>query len=404
MGVERVGAIHKLKSTEVQSINKPGRYGDGGGLWLQVAPGANGPTKAWLFRYMLYGRARQMGLGPFSTISLQKARERAQQARELLLDKVDPIEDRLIARDQQRAQAAEAITFKEAADQFISVHEKQWKNEKHRQQWRNSLKTYGSTLSNRPVKSITPAVINIETAEIAARIPETAERVRQRIHRILQWVAEGRPLPTPSKARRVKHHAAMPYAELPHFMGELQARQSVSARALEFTILTGARTSETTGARWSEIDLQRKTWTVPAERMKAGKLHRVPLCERAVELLLSLPRESKGDCFVFPGGRPGKPLSNMAMAEMLKGISGAATVHGFRSSFRDWLKEQTNFPREIAELALAHVVKDGAERAYSRGDALERRRPMMAAWGRYCGQPPKDKQHDSNVTLIHARA
>jgi integrase len=208
-------------------------------------------------------------------------------------------------------------------------------------------------------------------------------------------------LPAKTKIHRVQHLKALPYSELPAFMAKLRERDSVSARALEFTILSAARTNESIGARWSEIDFKDKIWTIPAERMKSKRPHRVPLSDRAVAILRELPREGE---FVFPGGKANKPLSDMAMLELARGMIGNGyTVHGFRSSFRDWCKEQTNYPREIAELALAHVVADKSEAAYSRCDALDKRRQLMAAWARYCAEKPKAKHAGDNVTPLHGR-
>jgi len=219
--------------------------------------------------------------------------------------------------------------------------------------------------------------------------PETASRVKNRIQRIVKWIGDGKPLPQKSKARRVKHHKAMPYKDAPAFMDRLRGKDSISARALEFAILTAMRTNETIGATWAEIDGD--VWTIPAARMKSGREHRVPLSDRALEVLKNMPRE-RGSKFVFPGSRAKLPLSNMAMLELLRGMEGnGLTVHGFRSTFRDWAAEQTNYPRELAEAALAHVLTDKTEAAYQRGDLLEKRRRLMDTWARYCASPPAEK-------------
>lgn len=391
---------NRLTTVKVKTLTKQGRYADGGGLYLQISQWG---TKAWLFRYMLNGRARHMGLGDVDTFSLKEARERARDARQLLADGIDPIEARREERDARRAEEAKRITFKKAAEEFLSAHEGTWRNPKHRQQWRNSLSTYAyPKIGDRPVSAIDEALINETLAPIWTDKPETASRVHQRVRRIVKWVGDGKPLPKPGKARRVRHHPAMPYADLPAFMERLRGMGSISARALEFTILTATRTGETIGARWSEIDLDEKIWTVPGERTKSGREHRVPLPDRAVEILKDMPRE-RGSDYVFPGASKGKPLSNMAMLECLRGMEGCdgLTVHGFRSTFKDWCAEQTNHPREIAEAALAHVLKDKTEAAYQRGDLLEKRRRLMDAWARYCGTRAKASD---KVVAMHGAA
>jgi integrase len=328
-----------------------------------------------------------MGLGALHTVSLAEARERARQARQLLLDGEDPIEVRRKKRDEARAETIENMTFKDAAERFIKLHELSWKNEKHREQWKSTLRTYAyPTLGSRPVSAIDGALITEALGSIWTRKPETARRVKQRIERIVQWVRDGMPLPSQGASKRVRHHPAMPFAELPAFMVELRKRDSISARALELTILAAGRTSEIIGAKWSEIDMKAAVWTVPAERMKGGKEHEVPLSKRALAILDSLPRERGG--YIFPGARAKAPLSNMAMLELLRGMrDDGLTVHGFRSTFRDWAGDRTNYAREVIEHALAHRIKDKAEAAYRRGDALEKRRRLMTAWANYCASP-----------------
>lgn len=379
---------NKLTTTKVASLKTPGRYNDGLGLWLQITEEG---SKSWLFRYMRHGRARQMGLGPLHTVSLAEARVRARQARQVLLDGEDPIELRRKARDEARALTAETMLFKDAASRFLDVHESTWRNAKHRQQWGNTLKTYAyPTLGARPVAAIEGALITEALAPIWTKRPETARRTKQRIERVIQWVRSGMPLPVQTATRRRQHHAAMPVAEVPAFMNELRERESVSARALEFTILTAARTGEAIGAKWSEIDLDAAMWTVPESRMKGGKDHEVPLSKRTVEMLATIPRED-GSPYVFPGGRAKRPLSNMAMLELLRGMrDDGFTVHGFRSTFRDWAGDQTNFPRDVIEHALAHKLPDRVEAAYRRSTALEKRRKLMDAWSSYCKSAPAE--------------
>jgi integrase len=381
--------INKLSARTVAMAKEPGLYGDGANLYLQVADvDGNGLTKSWVLRYMLAGRPRKMGLGSINDFSLAEARERARQARQQLADGIDPIESRLVERDARRRDEVERIAFKDAAAKYLAVHESGWRNAKHRAQWRSTLTSYAfPTLGGRPVKAIDAVLINGALASIWTKTPETASRVRQRIERVVQWVKDGMPLPAPSKAKRVRHHPALPWQEVPAFMAELRQRASVSTCALEFTVLTAARTGETIGATWAEIDLDAKVWTIPAARMKAHREHRVPLSDRAVEILRDLPRV-QGERHVFAGGRAKSPLSNMAMLELLKGLRPGLTTHGFRSSFRDWCAERTSYPREVAEMALAHTIKDAVERAYRRGEFYEKRKRLMRDWSEYCMRPP----------------
>lgn len=387
--------INKLSAIEVSKKTKPGRYGDGGGLWLQVSKFG---TKAWIFRYMIAGKARHMGLGDLNTFSLQEARERARKQRQLLVDGIDP----LAAIETDRAERAKLITFNEAAVQYIAAHRAGWKNVKHADQWRATLETYaGPIVGNMSVADIeTPHILKV-LAPIWTDKTETATRLRGRMEAILAWATVrqfrsgdnparwrghlDKLLAKPTKIAKVRHHPAMPYTAVPSFMEHVRGMDSISARALEWTILTAARTGEAIGTRWEEIDLATKVWTVAGDRMKAGREHRVPLSERTVSILASLPREGE---FVFPGAGKGRPLSNMAMLQLLRGIDPSLTVHGFRSSFRDWAAERTNYPRDIAEQALAHTIKNATEAAYRRGDALEKRRRLMQAWASYCEQKP----------------
>ena len=394
--------INKLSARAVAAATKPGLYGDGGGLYLQVADvSGTGPTKSWVFRYMLERRARKMGLGGLATFSLAEARERARLARQQLADGIDPVEARLAERDARRKDEAERITFKDATAKYLAVHEGGWRNAKHRAQWRSTLETYAfPTLGHRPVKAIDAALINTALVDVWRKVPETATRTKQRIERVVQWVRDGMPLPAPRKSKRVTHHAAMPWKEIGGFMADLRERDSISARALEFAILAAARTGEVIGARWDEIDLDDKVWTVPAERMKAHKAHRVPLSDRAVEILDGLPRE-KGSPYIFPGGKAKQPLSNMAMLELLRGMWPGLTVHGFRSAFKDWCSESTNYPNIVSEAALAHTISDKVEKAYRRGELLEKRRRLMRDWAAYCERPANSGLE--NVTSLRAR-
>lgn len=369
----------------VARLVQPGRYFDERGLYLQVLSPTN---RSWLLRFERDGRERWMGLGSAAVFNLAEARERARKARQQLADGIDPIEARLAARDAQRKEETERITFKEACEKYLALHESGWRNAKHRQQWHNTLKTYAyPTLGTRPCKAIDAALINQALAPIWQTIPETAARVRHRIERVIKWVKEGMPLPKPAVSKRRKNHPALPYQELPGFMVELRERQGVSALALQFLILTAARTGEVIGARRNEFDFQQKLWTVPAERMKAGREHRVPLTAFAIELLEALPTE-KANPHMFVGGSKGKGLSNMAMLELMREMRPGFVPHGFRSAFKDWCSEQTNYPNMLSEAALAHAVGDKTEAAYRRGDMLDKRRRLMRDWASYCMAPP----------------
>lgn len=394
--------IDKLDAVAVsRKAWKPGAYADGGGLYLQVAEGG---SKAWLYRFMQNGRARKMGLGSVHTISLAEAREEALTCRKLVREGIDPIEARKARRTEKQLEAARSITFRKCAEQYIADHEQSWKNPKHRAQWPSSLSNYAyPVFGNFPVSEIDLPLVLKVIKPIWHTKPETASRVRSRIETILGWAtthgyrqgdnpARWRGhlqnlLPPTKKVRRVEHHAALPYAEAPAFMEELRGMEGVSARALEFAVLTATRTSETLRARWSEIDLERKMWVIPAERMKASKEHRVPLSKRAVELLEKLPREKKND-FVFIGAKSGWALSDMSLLMALRRMGRSdLTTHGFRSTFRDWAAEQTSYPNHVVEQALAHAIGNTVEKAYRRGDLLKKRERLMADWARFCSTP-----------------
>jgi integrase len=404
--------LNKLSSLKIKSISERGFYADGGGLYLQVAPGG---SKSWVFRFKKDGRARDMGLGPIGTIELKEAREVARVCRKLRLEGVDPIDQREKARQEVKLAATRAMTFDQCRDVYIQTHSAGWKNPKHRQQWTNALQTYVTPVFGAlPVQDIDTAVIVKALNPIWTTKPETAGRIRGRIETILNWATSSglrsgenparwrghlaNLLISQAKIRKVKHHAALPYAQIGQFMVDLRGQAGIAARALEFTIETVGRTTEIRGAKPEEFDLEKKVWTVPAERMKGGILHRVPLTDRAVEIVRSMIGRGT---YVFPGSSLKKPLSDASMSAVLDrmGITNA-TVHGFRSSFRDWAHEQTNFPREIAEAALAHKVGDETELAYKRGDALEKRRKLMDAWSRYCSMPLRT----ATVTPLNAGA
>jgi integrase len=387
---------NKLTTLSVKRMSKPGLYGDGDGLYLQVAAGG---TKAWILRYMRAGRARKMGLGPFPILSLVEARQKAFEGRRSLLQGIDPIDARNAARVEAVARAAKALTFTECGKAYIAAHQSGWRNEKHREQWSSTLGRYVfPVIGVLSVAAVDTALVLKVLEPIWNSKPETASRLRGRIEAILDWAkARGyrdgenparwrghldKLLPAKGKISTVQHHKAIPYRELPSFMARLRSRAEISAQALEFTILTAARTGETLGALPHEFDLDRRIWTIPAERMKASKEHRVPLCDRAIEII-SLQRHNYK--FVFPGVKLDASLSNMAMLEMLRGMVGIGfTVHGFRSAFMDWAHEVTSYPKEMMDIALAHTVSDKVEAAYRRGDMFDKRRQLMTDWQRYC--------------------
>jgi integrase len=388
------------------ATGEPGRWAVGDGAYLQIAKVANRRTGAWVFRFTLNGKARHMGLGSVKLLSLAEARDRARQARQLLLDGIDPIEARNAARLAARAEAAKGITFKQCASRYIKTQEAGWRNPKHRAQWRATLETYAFPyFGDLSVAAVDTGLVLKAVEPIWAVKPETASRVRGRIEAVLDWAMAheyrqgenparwrghlDKLLPARQKVRAVKHHAALPWTDLPEFMEDLRDREGIAARALEFAILTAARTGEVIGAVWDEFDLAERLWTIPGERMKAGKPHRVPLNDCAVEILQPLPREV-GNPFVFLGGRKGRALSNMALLKTLERMGrGDLTTHGFRSTFRDWASETTGYQSEVVEMALAHVVASKTEAAYRRGDLFEKRRRLMADWATYCASPQR---------------
>jgi integrase len=394
-------ATSKLSAVDVSKKMKPGIYGDGGGLWLQITPTKG---KSWSYRFMLRGKAREMGLGPYPAITLAEARQKAGECRRVVLAGLDPIEARIAERAAAASAAARGVTFKEVATQYIAAHEGGWKNAKHKQQWRNTLDTYAlPVLGDTPVAAVVVGDVMRILEPIWRTTPETASRVRGRVESILDyatargWRTGENParwrghlqnlLPPTAKVAKVEHHAALPWQEIGAFMAELRGKEMISARGLEFLILTATRTGEAIGAKWSEIDLQAAVWTIPAERMKAATEHRVPLSAPALSLLRTLAKTPESE-WVFPGGRKGKPLSNMAFLELLRRMDrGDLTAHGFRSTFRDWTGETTGYPRDVAEAALAHTLKDKVEAAYRRGDLMEKRRALMAEWARFCDRP-----------------
>jgi integrase len=392
-------------------------HADGGGLYLQVTKAG---VPSWIFRWRPAGAARERyhGLGPLHTISLAEARAKALECRKIKLEGRDPIEERRARQQVSKLAVAKSLTFKECAERYISAHAAGWRNQKHAAQWPATLDAYAYPhFGSLPVQAVDVGLVLKAVEPIWQAKTETASRVRGRIESVLDWAtARGyrqgenparwrghleNLLPSRSKVARVEHHAALPYAEIAAFVAELRQQEGVSARALEFAILTAARTGEAIGSRWSEIDLTARLWTIPGARMKAGREHRVPLSDAAAAVLADLAAIRSGE-YVFPGARTGRPLSNMALAMLLRRIGrGDLTVHGFRSTFSDWCAEQTNTPSEVREMALAHVVGDKVEAAYRRGDLFEKRRQLAEAWSRYCAAAPPET--DDNVVRIGRR-
>jgi len=391
----KVGRKEKvLNSLSIKSINSVGKHADGRGLYLQVSKWG---TKSWIFRYQLNGRRREMGLGSISDLSLSEARKEIEVHRQLLLKGEDPKIRR--DSDKNKLQKRQAWTFDDCANGYIEAHKHSWTNVKHESQWRNTLSTYASPVIGKlPVEEITTNWVMRVIEPIWYAKTETANRVRSRIEKVLSWAIarnyrdQPNPaiwkgnikelLPSRSSIAKQKHHAALPYSEVSNFMLNLNSRTSVSAYALQFTILTAARTTEVLLAGWNEIDVDNKLWTIPEERMKSKRTHRVPLSDQVINLLNQLPRLNQ---WIFPSPHKGKHLSNNAMLKILKKQMERPdlTVHGFRSTFRDWCAEVSDFPRELAEAALAHVLADKTEAAYQRGDLLEKRRVLMQEWASY---------------------
>lgn len=383
-------SLQKLTDVLVKSTKlKAGRHSDGGGLYLNVSPTG---SKSWVFMWVVAGKRREMGVGPYPAVSLSKARSKAGEAREAVADGRDPIAEKA---------KEEEPTFSECVEQFLTSMEGQWRNEKHRAQWRMTLTEYCKPIRAKKVSEITVDHVLKVLKPIWSTKSETASRLRGRIERVLGYAKAkgwrdgenpaawkenlGNILPARQKLTR-GHHAAMKYDEVPAFAAKLRTHDAMAARALEFLILTASRSGEVLEATWDEIDLQAKVWTVPKERMKAGREHRVPLTDAAVAILDAVGAAGK-EGYVFPGQKKDRPLSNMSMAMLMRRMKFTAyTVHGFRSAFRDWAGDRTSFPRELAEAALAHVVGDETERAYRRSDAIAKRRKLMEAWEKYLAQ------------------
>lgn len=391
----------ELGALAVGKLTAPGLHFVGvvPGLALQVT--ASG-ARSWTLRVVIAGKRRDMGLGGYPEVTLANARDKAREARELIRQGVDPIQRQQAAQSAMRAAVAEALTFKDCAEKYIKAHRAGWKNAKHAQQWENTLEQHAHPVLGpvlvRDVKL--PQVLAV-LEPIWTTTNETAVRLRGRMELVLDWAAArglrdglnparwrghlDKLLPKPSKVNNREHHSALPASEVGGFMVRLRAADGIGARALEFAILTAARSGEVRGATWAEVDCDAAIWTVPAERMKAGKEHRVPLSAEALTLLAALPKMAATE-LVFPAPRGGL-LSDMTLAAVLRRMKVPAVPHGFRSTFRDWASERTNYPREAAEMALAHAIGDKVEAAYRRGDLFEKRRMMMADWARFLAAP-----------------
>jgi integrase len=391
----------ELSSLEVRRLNRPGRWSVGGvdGLGLQVTQSG---AQSWVLRFRIAARQREMGLGSFPTVSLAAAREKARQLRSIVSDGGDPIAMIQAKESAALAERQAQKTFADVAAQYIAQHEKSWKSAKHQAQWASTLRTYAEpSIGKLLVRDIKPTHVIGVLEPLWTTKTETATRVRSRIELVLDYAtARGlrdglnparwkgnldAALPDASKVAPVQHHVAVDVKDAPSFMKRLRAQQGMGARALEYVVLTAARSGEVRGATWAEVDLGVGLWTVPASRMKAGREHRVPLSKEAAGLLAALPGDHLPDDYLFPGMRG--PLSDMSLTAVLRRMKVAATAHGFRSTFRDWVSEHTEYSGEVAEMALSHAIGDKVEAAYRRGDLLAKRVALMNDWAEYLSGP-----------------
>lgn len=394
--------LQRLSAKAVEQQKRAGYWPDGGGLYLQVTATR---AKSWIFRYTRHGKSREMGLGSLQTVGLADARRKAADARRLLAEGIDPLDSKKSKRQQEALSKARTITFGKCAESYIAAHTPKWKNQKHANQWSSTIETYAApVIGSLPVQDVDTALVIKVLEPIWNEKTETASRLRSRIEQVLDYASVrgyrsgdnparwrghlSKLLPAIKKQSRVKHHPALPYSDINTFMEVLKAQEGTAARALEFTILCAARTNEVLGARPEEFDLKKSLWTIPKERMKSGREHRVPLSALAVEIVRAQP----DGLYVFPGQRDGQPLSNAAMLALLRRMGRTdITTHGFRSTFRDWTAECTSYAREVCEMALAHAIGDKAEAAYRRGDLFEKRRRLMAEWTKFCETRGKAK-------------
>jgi len=384
--------IGRLTALFVKKHKTPGMFGDGGNLYLQIT---NANARSWIFRY----GGKYLGLGSAFNVTLEEARDLAYECHKLLREGVDPLEAKRNRKAQARLDAAKAISFRHCATAYIESHKAAWKDAKHLQQWTNTIEQHCGPINDLPIASVDTEGVLAVLQAIWTVVPETASRLRGRIETVLDWAKVrgfrsgenparwrghlDKLLPRKSKVRKVAHHAALPYAEVPGFITKLQQRHRVTALALEFCILTAARSGEVLGARKEEFDLDKAEWLVPGERMKGGRTHRVPLSAPALQIIKAMMADGRD--FIFPGGNPGEPLSAKALHKALRrmGIDDA-TPHGFRSGFRDWAADCTHAANEVCEAALAHTIENKVEAAYRRSDLFEKRRDLMNAWARFC--------------------
>ena len=395
-----MGHGFRLTQMQAEKARHKGVYPDGAGLYLNVTIGG---SKSWLYRYMLNGKAHWLGLGSYPDVTLAEAREKAAECRKMVRQGTDPLAEKRQQTSVIRASLAKSILFAKAAEQFIDAHKSGWKNVKHADQWRNTLETYANPIIGKVEVSMidTGHIMRIlEKDNFWNEKTETASRVRGRIESVLDWATVrkyrsgdnparwkghlDKLLPARTKVKKIEHHAALPWQDMGAFMTDLRDQAGVAARAVEFAILTATRSGEVRGATWAEIDPDSGVWIIPPERMKAKKEHRVPLSGKALDLLKKQKAEYPGD-LVFPGMKEKKPLSDMSLTAVLRRMErNEITVHGFRSSFRDWAAESTGYPNEMVEMALAHTIGNKVEAAYRRGDLFEKRRHMMQTWSDFC--------------------
>jgi integrase len=399
-----MGRIGHLTAVAVAKASLKGLYPDGGGLYLQVT--GNG-ARSWVYRYMLGGKAREMGLGSYRDVSLAEARKKAAECRLVRSSGSDPIEARNGLRDLRKLETAKTVTFAFCAEAYIEANKLGWRSKKHADQWRSTLGTYAyPVLGTLPVQDVDTALVMKIIEPLWNAKTETASRLRGRIETVLDWAktrdfrrgdnpARWRGhiqtlLPPRRKIAKTIHHPALKFTNIRPFLSKLRNQEGTAARALELLIFTATRTSEVLGARWEEMDLDQGVWTIPARRIKAGKEHRIPLSLPVRQLLNDIatendPKNVREASYIFSGGKAGQPLSNMALLALLKRMGRSdITAHGFRSTFRDWAAEETDYPREVAEMALAHTVGDKVEAAYRRGDLFAKRVGLMADWASYC--------------------
>jgi integrase len=414
-------SLNKLTALKIKSVSV-GCHNDGGGLYLQKS---SDTAQSWIFSYRFNGRYREMGLGSLTALSLADARERAALCRKMLADRIDPIAARNAEQARVRVTAARSVAFEDCAKAYVETHKDTWKGDKHKKQWLSFFEIYVyPRIGKLPVKDIDSDMVLQVLEPIWRTKTPTAKKLRGRIEKVLDWAKARRYrdgenparwrglldqiLPKPSKISKVKHYNALPYDDMGDFMITLRQQPGLDARMLEFTILTGVRSNEAMKAKWEEIDVANKIWIIPAERMKGGREHRVPLSDVAIKVLWAnevsggnVDYFKKKEGWLFPGRKKGQPMSSMTMNMLLRRMGRTdITVHGFRSTFRDWAAERTHFPREVAEMALAHGNNNKVEAAYQRGDLLGKRRQLMDAWARYCSKPSVQLEQATNIIDI----